>query len=104
MTINPPIAKRCGGWGSSAEMLLYRTGNQQETVRWLKERSGTLNPMDFSGRSGMFPVHMCWEPEPAYYRQHITEEGHKLGRPVEKFATVAFLYVLVSLVKIAFPL
>jgi hypothetical protein len=36
----------------------------------------------------MFPVHMCWEPEPAYYRQHITEEGHKLGRPVEKFATV----------------
>jgi hypothetical protein len=48
----------------------------------------------------MFPVHMCWEPEPAYYRQHITEEGHKLGRPVEKFATVTFLYVLVSLVTI----
>jgi hypothetical protein len=48
----------------------------------------------------MFPVHMCWEPETAYYRQHITEEGHKLGRPVEKFATVTILYVHVTLVKI----
>jgi hypothetical protein len=47
---------------------------------------------------------MCWEPESAYYRQHITEEGHKLGRPVEKFATVTFLYGLVSLVKIPCPL
>ena len=36
----------------------------------------------------MFPVHMCWLPDPAYYLQSITEEGQKLGRPVEKFATV----------------
>jgi hypothetical protein len=46
------------------------------------------------GGSGMFPVHMCWVPDAAYYTQHITEEGHKLGRPVEKFATVGKLLTL----------
>jgi hypothetical protein len=43
----------------------------------------------------MFPVHMCWLPDPAYYLQNITEEGQKMGRPVEKFATVRLQFFLV---------
>ena len=39
-------------------------------------------------RKGLFPLNICWLPDPSYYSS-LTTSGHNMkGRPVEKFAQV----------------
>lgn len=37
------------------------------------------------GSAGMFPINLCWQPDPKYYMSS-TLQSDKLGRPVEKYA------------------
>ena len=56
-------------------------------------REGSVVVQNKSGgwsvtRKGLFPLNICWQPDPSYYSS-LAISGHNIkGRPVEKFAQV----------------
>ena len=67
---------------SDSEDSLARLGWSQGSL--LVKTSRGLEP----GTSGMFPIHQCWQPDPAFYMAGRMG-AESLGQPVEKWAQVS---------------
>jgi len=66
--------------------LVVTTGEEDENAIWIKGMVLIEKRTAFRwGSEGMFPINLCWQPDPKYYMSS-TLGADKLGRPVEKYA------------------
>ena len=79
---------------SPGDLVLSSSGSNEDSLARLGWSHGSLLVKGSSGLepgpSGMFPIHQCWQPDPAYYMAGRLG-AESLGQPVEKWAQVSEL-------------
>ena len=94
----PPRAKtsawRANTSLSPGDLVLSSSDSNEDSLARLGWSHGSLLVKGSSGlqpgTSGMFPIHQCWQPDPAYYMAGRLG-AESLGQPVEKWAQVSKL-------------
>ena len=94
----PPSAKtsawRANTSLSPGDLVLSSSDSNEDSLARLGWSHGSLLVKGSSGlqpgTSGMFPIHQCWQPDPAYYMAGRLG-AESLGQPVEKWAQVSKL-------------
>eukprot|EP00092_Neocalanus_flemingeri_P047053 GFUD01053191.1.p1 GENE.GFUD01053191.1~~GFUD01053191.1.p1 ORF type:complete len:171 (-),score=27.88 GFUD01053191.1:65-577(-) len=74
--------------------LVVTSGDEDENASWIKGTVLLEKRTGFCwGSEGMFPINLCWQPDPKYYMSS-TLDSDKLGRPVESMHKPSSLWLL----------